>query len=339
MTLLLIGLVLFLARHELVEAWRLVGAADLWVLALAIPAVIMGHVAAGEMMFSYLRRRERGLHLGPAKAVRLSMEMNFVNHVLPSGGVSGLSYMTWRMRTIGVSASRAAMAQVVRYAMQFVAFIVLLVIAVIVLAHDGVINRTIVLLSSMMVAVMVAVMVGVVVILHSRQRMQRFSVWATRLVNGVVRRISFGRVAQAVAPGRIEHFFQDLHDDYRHLLREKRSLVVPFIWGVLANLADVMLFMVVFWALGAAINPAAVFIAYGLASLSGVVVVTPGGAGAYEAIMVAFLSSAGAPGAIVLAGIVLARIILMLITIGVGYIVYQHAIIHYGRRHQPPVKR
>ena len=52
---------------------------------------------------------------------RMALELNFVNHTLPSGGVSGISYMTWRLGKLGVSPGRAASAQVVRYVAGFIA--------------------------------------------------------------------------------------------------------------------------------------------------------------------------------------------------------------------------
>jgi uncharacterized protein (TIRG00374 family) len=91
---------------------------------------------------------------------------------------------------------------------------------------------------------------------------------------------------------------------------------------------------VTFWALGEPVNPAPILIAYGVATLAGFIVVTPGGAGAYETIMVAFLALAGIAQGTAIAGIVLARVILLLSTIGFGYLFYQHALIKYGRNRQ-----
>src|SRR5690606_37650111 len=113
----------------------------------------------GEMIFSYLRAKKSINNVHPLELARMSLEMNFVNHVLPSGGVSGVSYMGWRLGKFGVSAGRATMAQVVRYVMSFVAFIALLAIAVLVVTIDGNINRWIILVSSSLVSGMIIVIV------------------------------------------------------------------------------------------------------------------------------------------------------------------------------------
>ena len=115
-TLLLIIILLWATRHELVQAWTLTTRVNLWILALMIPVMLLNYYSAGEMIFSYLRQKGSIKHVSAAEQMRMSLEMNFVNHALPSGGASGVSYMTWRLSRYGVSTSRAAMAQVVRFA-------------------------------------------------------------------------------------------------------------------------------------------------------------------------------------------------------------------------------
>ena len=61
----------------------------------------------------------------------------------------------------------------------------------------------------------------------------------------------------------------------------------------------------------------------------------PGGAGAYEAIMVLVLAIAGMPKGEAIAGIVLTRAIILFVTIVIGYIFYQLALVQYGKRSKP----
>ena len=89
--------------------------------------------------------------------------------------------------------------------------------------------------------------------------------------------------------------------------------------------------MVTFWAMGLSVNPAPVLIAYGVAIVAGMLVVTPGGAGAYEAVMITFLALAGLNRGEAIAGIVLTRVILLLGTIILGYLFYQQSILKYGK--------
>jgi uncharacterized protein (TIRG00374 family) len=73
------------------------------------------------------------------------------------------------------------------------------------------------------------------------------------------------------------------------------------------------------------------FIAFGISSIVSVFSATPGGAGIYEAIMIAFLASAGTPTEVAIAGTLLARTTLLIGTVIFGYIFYQLTINKYGK--------
>jgi uncharacterized protein (TIRG00374 family) len=337
-TLVLIAVIIFFSRHELVHAWKLLEQVNLWILLLLIPGQLLVYYAGGEMMFSYLRAKKAISHISPLGLARMSLEMNFVNHVLPSGGVSGVSYMGWRLGGYGLTPGRSTMAQVVRYSMGFVAFIALLSIAVLAVTIDGGINRWIILVSSILSTGMLAVLFTAMFIMSSTKRMAWSAKWTVRVVNKIVRKLTFGRKQNVLNRAQVNDFFDELHKDYLALRADKKILVKPFLWGLLFTAADVGLFLITFWALGVPVNPAPILIAYGVATVAGFFVVTPGGAGAYEAIMVAFLAVAGLSQGTAIAGIVLTRVILLIGTIGLGYLFYQHAIIKYGKK-RPPINR
>lgn len=330
-TLVLLAVIIFLARHEIVHAWDLLANVNIWILLLLIPGQILVYYAAGEMIFEYLRAKKSINKVSRFELTRMALEMNFVNHVLPSGGVSGISYMGWRLGHYGVSPGRATMAQVVRYAMGFASFVALLVVAVLMVTIDGNVNRWIILVSAGLVGAMVLTVVGGIFLLSSKKRLDQFSEWMVRFVNRLVRKITFGRIRSVLKLENMAGFFNDLHLDFLELRREKKILMKPFLWGLVFNLADAALFFITFWALGTIVNPAPILIAYGLASMAGFFVVTPGGAGAYEAIMVAFLAVAGVMSGVAIAGILLTRVIMLIGTIALGYIFYQHALLRYGK--------
>lgn len=336
-TFVLIGVIIFFARHELAHAWELLGRVNIWILLLLIPGQLLVYFASGEMMFSYLRAKKSIEKASPLALARMSLEMNFVNHVLPSGGVSGISYMGWRLGHLGVSSGRAIMAQMVRFAMGFIAFIALLMIAVLVVTIDGNVNRWIILVSSILATGMILLILAGIFLLSSARRVTFFSGWLTKSVNRFVRKVTFGRVKNVLVREKVEAFFIELERDFDALRRDKRVLIKPLLWGVVYTLADVGLFMITFWALGEPVNPAPILIAYGVATTAAFFVVTPGGAGAYETLMVAFLGFAGLTAGTAIAGIVLTRVFVLVGTIGLGYLFYQHAIIKYGKHKNPTV--
>ncbi len=330
-TFVLIAVILFFSRHELERAWHLLSQVNIWILLLLIPAQILVYYAGGEMIFSYLRDKGRMKEVPRTELAQIALEGNFVNHVLPSGGVSGVSYLTWRLGHLGVPGGRATMAQVVRHAMGFVSFSALLIVALFVVTIDGNVNRWIILASALLIGGMGLTIVGAVLLFSSKRRADAFSHWLTRTCNGFIRRVTFGRKRSVIQRDKVENFLDEMHHDFLELRHEKKLLVKPFLWGLVYTIFDAGLFIVTFMALGEFVNPAPVLIAYGVASLAGFFVLSPGGAGAYEAIMVAFLAFAGIASGSAIAGIVLTRVILLLGTIIFGYIFYQRALIRYGK--------
>jgi len=319
-------------RDELVRAWELLGRVNVWLLLLIIPLQFLSYYAGGAAIFSYLRRRGHAKDVKPWDMARMSLELNFVNHILPTAGVSGVSYMSWRLNKLGVSSGRATLAQVVRLASSFIAFVVLLMIAVVAVTLDSGINRLTILVTSALVSGLVIGMMIVWYVIDSERRLEKFSRGIARIVNRFGKHVL--RHKKDILRTRVvKHFFNELQDDYRALKREPRLLIRPFLWGIVFNVTEVGLFFFTFLALGSVVNPAAILLAMGVAAVVGIFMITPGGAGGYEAMMVLMLTSSGIPGATVIAGVLLARVILILLTIASGYVFYHLALRKYGNQH------
>ena len=98
---------------------------------------------------------------------------------------------------------------------------------------------------------------------------------------------------------------------------------------------DVVLILIAFKALGYWVNPAVMLVAFGISSTVSVITSIPGGAGIYEAVMIAFLASSGVPAGVAIAGTLLARVTLLGGTVIFGYLFYQLTINKYGKIKQP----
>lgn len=329
-TIVLILAILFFSRHELERAWQLMSSVNLWILALVAPVLLLSYYAAGEMIFSFLRQKGSIKHISALDQIRLTIELNFVNHIMPSGGASGMTYLTLRLKEYGVAASKATMAQFVRFLVGFAAFITLLVVAVIMITVDGEINRSIILVSSTLVTLMVGVTALTGYFIWKKSRVEAGAKTLTKVVNVVVTKITFGRAKNVLKVTKVRDFMLEMHDDVIELKRTPKLLLKPFIWALVFTVSEIAVFFIVFWSLGALINPAPILIAYGLATIAGFIVVTPGGSGAYEALMVGFLNVAGLDQGTALAGVVLSRVIILMVILIIGYAFYQNAVAKYG---------
>ena len=323
----IVGLLVAGAWSEVVDAVRSLSRVNLGVLALLVPIQLASFWVTGETLFSFLRARGelKGMH--PLAAVRMSLEFNFANHMLPSAGAAGIAYTSWKLGTLGVNPSRATLAQLVRFAVTFASFSLLLLAATAWLVFGE---------HAPPLVVWAAGLVGVIAILgivlglwlfRRRRALHRFAGAISGIANRALRLV---RSRRRVDPIVLVRFLDGMFLELREVVSSPRTLVVPFLWSFLVNIADSSLFIVALLAFGITADPALVFVAYGLATLASIVVVTPNGLGAYELAMVLTLVSGGLPEGETIAAIVLARVVLLLGTIVFGWGFYQHSVITSG---------
>jgi uncharacterized protein (TIRG00374 family) len=331
-TFVLVIALLIATREQLWEAVGLLGQVNLLILALLIPVQIFSYYANGMMFFAYLRGRNRLKHVSHGEMTKVSLELNFVNHVFPSGGISGMGYMLWRLKKLGVTAGQATMSQIIRQVTFFVAFVVLLAVSLIFVTVDAATSNWIVLITSVLVTSVVALVVFATYLLGNRKRIISFAHWLTRVINKLVYLVTFHRKENFILRSTGEKFFGDIFDDFQVIKAQKTLLIKPMIWAFVFVVADVSLFLVAFYAFGDySVNPALLLIAYGAAAVAGMFMLTPGGAGAYEAIMISILVAGGTDSKASLAAVILTRVILILGTLATGYVVYHQALRKYGK--------
>ncbi len=331
-TFMLVGLVVFFSWPEIVRAWEIIGGVNIWILLLLIPVQILSYYAVGEIMFTYIRHKGELKQLSNWNSARIAFELNFVNHVLPSGGAAGFSYMGWILGKHGVSQGRSALAQLIRFVLSFGAFISLLLVSVLYLTLDHQVNRVTLFFSLVLTLLCVGATVFLVYLVSGKHRHVRFADRISRFINRIVKTITFKKIQNVLDKKLVEEFFVDMHNDYLDIRREKMILKKPFAWALVAVFSDAILYFVVFMALGYSVSPAILLIAFGTASALGFLSVTPGGAGVFEAVMIAFLATSGVPAESAIAGTLLTRVLLVLGTIVFGYVFYQLTIMKYGKK-------
>lgn len=331
-TLVLLTIVVVAAWPEILKAWGLLGQVNWYILLLLIPVQLASYYATGGMIFAYLRAKGNLEDVSHWAMTRMALELNFVNHILPSGGAAGFSYLAWVLSRYKVSVSRSTMAQIIRFVLTFLSFVALLIVAIIILALTGHLERATIFIAIGLVIAAVGGTAILIWLVRSNERLRRFSVWLTTTVNRFVKWITRGKKRKVVKEKLFLEFFQGLHDDYLSIRRERKILIIPFLWALIANVLDVALLWVAFWALGYTIDAPLLFVAFGVASIASAISVTPGGAGVYEAIMVAFLASSGISPEIAIAGTLLARVTLLGGTIAFGYVFYQLRLGQNGKR-------
>lgn len=310
-------------RHQIIEAVRDLGKVNTLALLLIIPLKIINYDAYARLyrnLFNIV-----GNKVNYWSMYRLSLELNFVNYILPSAGISGISYFAIRSRAFGISTAKATLTQIGKLLLLFVSFQPLLVLGVIFLAlREHVNNLVLVTASSLITLLVVGTLIGIYII-ESRRRMNSFLTSITKVLNKSIKFIRPSRedvinieLAQAA--------FSEFHDNYQLYKRKWRKLKWPFFHTMTANITEIAALYAVYVAFGSYVNIGAVILAYAVANFAGLISVLPAGIGIYEGLMTGVLVATGIPAGISISVTIMFRLVTMLIQLPIGYFFYQKAV-------------
>ncbi|MDQ3065312.1 MAG: flippase-like domain-containing protein, partial [bacterium] len=270
--------------------------------------------------------------------IKVALELNFVNHVFPSGGVSGFSYLSLRLKRLGISTAKSTLAQLLRFALTFISFLALLVVGVFVLSFNQSTSAFIVLICSVIIfGTIFGSGVGIFIISNS-SRIKAFVSWLPRALNYTFKLLRISK-RSIIDIEKVENTLEDLHQNYV-VLRQNTSLIKRLLlWALLINIFEVATIYMVYIAFGTLINPGALIIAYAAANFAGLIAVLPGGVGVYEGLMTATLASAGVPQALALSATVIYRVLSMVVFLPIGYYFYHVALGSGGEQFKEELKQ
>jgi uncharacterized protein (TIRG00374 family) len=322
-TVITLGALVILAyavRNQLAETLDNLGKVNAWAVLLIVPLELLNHLSQAKLyqgMFRVL-----GVRFRTRSMFRLSLELNFVNSVFPSGGVSGFSYLSVRLKREKISTAQATLVQLMRFILIFVAFQILLFIGLIALALSRQTNGLIVLVAGSLATLLFVGTFVLAFVIGSKQRIDSFFTSITRLLN---------RIIHIVRPNNPETFnienarntFHELHENYMHIRRNLHVLKQPLLYALLANVTEVSAIYAVYIAFGHWVNPGAVILAYAVANFAGLISILPGGIGIYEGLMTAVLAAGGVPAALSLPVTIMYRVVNMGVQLPPGYYYYQ----------------
>lgn len=252
-TLGLVGYVVYQNWPDIVETFRRLGEANVWILLLLIPEQLAMYYVCGQIFFSYLAARGRAKLFTRWEMLEISTELNFVNHAVPAGGVGGLAYLTYRLKPFGVSAGQASFLYIFRYAVTTVINYLQALVAVVVLMALNMIPEGAewVLAVALLMNIGVFVMLGLVVfVASSRRRTDFFARTISRIIGAVTRMITFGRKKTFLRSETIKSYFSDIHDNVKIAREHKRALKRPLMWGAVYSFFEVASYWVVAISLG-----------------------------------------------------------------------------------------
>jgi uncharacterized protein (TIRG00374 family) len=329
-TLVALLVLVYATRHQLVDTFNSLAHIRGWALALIIPIEALNYHAQARLyqrLFAIVGNQLDYKHL-----YRASLELNFVNHVFPSGGVTGLSYFSLRLRQgKQLTGTKATLVHFMKLALMYLSFELLIIFGVLALTAMGRVNSLVILVAGSLATLGIISTAGFFFIIGSKARINAFFTSTTRLINKLVHLVR-PKYPETISIERARSIVDDFHETYQVIKSRVSELKGPFWYALLANVTEVMAVYVVFIAFGHWVNIGAVILAYAIANFAGLVSVMPGGVGIYEALMTTVLAAIGVPAGVSLPVIVTYRVVNTLVQIPPGYYLYQKAL----RRGQRP---
>lgn len=322
-----LALIIFLARNDIGRVFAHLTDLNIFVLALMIPAQGLVYFTLAKLFYHFLKATDNTVPL--KKLISPMIELNFVNHIFPSGGVSGFSYLTLRLKPFGVSTAKSTLAQLARFALLFMSFIGLLLIALLLLTVGNHTSSLVVLAVSAVTFTMLFATAILVFVIGSQSRIAGFTSGLARLLNRIIH-VFRPKHPETISMRNVKATFLELHEDYMQIRQDSGRMRKAVLWGFLSSVSEILLLYIAFVAHGEWVNPGAVIVAYVIANLVGFIAILPGGIGLYEPLMTAVLISAGVAPGLALSATLVYRVISLLLSLLSGYFAYQRAIHRYG---------
>lgn len=326
LTVVALVVLVYAVRHQLADTIRNFSKVNVWVLLLLLPMEWLNYHAQAKLYDGLFRMV--GNKLKYRFLFETSLELNFVNSVFPSGGVSGISYFGMRMRSDSekITGGRATLVQLMKLALLFLSFEILLIAGLLCIALGGHVNNFVILLAGSLSTFLVIGTFAFVMIIGHERRIQATFSFVTATLNRLIQFVR-PKHPETINMAKARDAVEELHQNYKLIEQRYRELQSPFWWAFVANLTEVGAVYVVYIAFGHWVNPGSVILAYSIANFAGFVSVLPGGVGVYEALMTAVLVATGVPAAMSLPVTVMYRVLNMLIQLPPGY-AYYHRTLH-----------
>jgi uncharacterized protein (TIRG00374 family) len=322
-TILAMVALVYALRDQIVDTLQNIKQVNYWVLLLMIPLQIIDYDAFARMYGGILKHLKQPVSY--KSLYRVALELNFVNHAFPSGGISGFSFFSLRLKNYGVNAGTATLLQLMRFILLFLSFQVLLAVGLFALAIENKASNIVILIAAVIATLAFAATFIVAFIVGSKERIRGFFTYLTKALNRAIHLVR-PRHPETINIARVEHFLTDMHENYLMLKGDYGALRRGFVYSLIANLCEVLTIYVVYVAFGHWVNIGAVIIAYAIANFAGLISVLPGGIGVYEALMMAALTAGGVPAALSIPVVVMYRVLSMIIQLLPGWILYHRTI-------------
>ena len=320
----LLVVLIFTLRHQMGQTIANLTQVHAWALALIVPVEALNYHAQTRLYQRLFGTID--IKLDYKMLLKMSLELNFINHVFPSAGVSGISYFCVRMKNgSGVPTAKTSLVQVMKILLLFFSFEPLLLAGLVFLAIGGKANNLTMLVTGALSMLVVLVTIGFMYVAGSKKRINSF---LDALASGLNKFIHTVRPSHSktIKVEKARFLLEEMHEDYKVFRANPSGLKAPLWYCIMANVTEILAIYVVYVAFGKWVNVGAIILAYAVANFAGVLSVLPGGIGMYEALMTAVLVASGIPAALSLPVTIMYRVVNTVLQVPPGYVLYHRSV-------------
>jgi hypothetical protein len=233
-----------------------------------------------------------GMDLTVYKLTLLSVAANFINTVAPSAGVGGMAVFIDNANRNGQSPGKATVASMLYIFLDYIAFLCVLALGLIVLFRRNDLTPTEIGASVIMLAIATAL--GFLLYLGSRSAdaLGNALAWMARLVNRVARPFIH---REYLSETRAHEFAREMAEDLKSLPERPRSLIKPLLFAFVNKLFLMCVLAASFLSFQVPFTAGTIIGGFAITYLFLIVSPTPSGIGIVEGVMPLALSSLRVP--------------------------------------------
>ena len=284
------GAFIYLSFSEIETVLETLKMGNLWFILLAFVIQLTWYVAAGltyQSLYHLL-----GMHESVYKLSLLYASANFVNTIAPSAGMGGMAVFIAAAGRDGHSPGKVTVAGMVSLFLDYLAFLCILTLGLIVLFRRNDLDPTEIVASVIIFAI--AAGLGFLLYLGSKSATALGNVlaWMARLVNRVAHPFIH---RDYLNEARAHEFADEMAADLKSLPQQSRSLILPFLYCLAAKAILMGVLIAVFLAFQVPFSAGTIIGGFSITYLFLAVSPTPSGIGIVEGVMPLALSSLRVP--------------------------------------------
>jgi uncharacterized protein (TIRG00374 family) len=249
---------------------------------IALAVVAMGLWFGNTALNYWFVYRTMGMDEKVGHLALLISSANFVNIVAPSGGVGGIAVFTSEARRKGISQARVTVAAAMVVMLDYVGFLIVLALGLIVLIRRSTLSST-ELVASLIMVTMAAVL-GTLLYTGMRSAEALGNLLA-RIAHRINRILWPFLHREYIAEYRAHEFAHDAAGGLQLLRRQPKGLIIPAALALNGKLLMVLIFWLSFLAFNVPYSPGTIVAGWSISYLIAITTPTPAGIGIVEGIL------------------------------------------------------